>query len=161
MTARRPLAVVGGSLTAIPDADTLYVAPLGSSQDLPGVSGTQATNSTSVVSVGSLIFDPSLYPLTQGNTTRTIKFLVLAFATPSMTAEISLYNVTDGGEVTAALQTTAANSVTTLLSSALIVPTDLPNGSRLYDVRLRISAGTPGPTDAAVIRWAGLKVIFS
>jgi hypothetical protein len=48
-----------------------------------------------------------------------------------------------------------------LVTSNLVVPTSLPNSSILYDVRYRISSGTPGPTDAAVIRWAGLKVVYS
>ena len=161
MTARRPLAIIGGSLTDVPDADTLYVAPLGSSQDLPACAGTQSTDSTGVYSVGSLVFDPSLYPTTQGNTTRTIVLRALAFATPSMTAEVSLYNVTDGSPVASATVTTSANSITTLTSGTLVVPTDLPNSSKLYDVRLRISAGTPGPTDAAIVHWAGLQVIYS
>ena len=160
MTAQRPLAVISGVLTAVPDADTLYVAPLGSSQDLCAVAGTQSTDSTTTVSVGSILFDPSLFPLTQGSTSRQIKFSVLAFATTGMTAEVTLYNVTDAVAVTAANLTTTSTTITGLLTAALVVPTDLPNSSKLYDIQLRISAGTPGPGDAAVVRWAGLKVIY-
>lgn len=161
MSEKRAVSMESGQLTKIQPGDTLYTSPLGDSEDLPAVAGTQATNSTSVVSVGSLVFNPANFVTTQGNTTRSIKFAVLGFATPGMTAEFTLYNVTDGAVVSAATLTTSANSVVSLESAALVIPTDLPNSSKLYDVRLRISSGTPGPTDAAVIRWAGLKVYYT
>ena len=123
-----------------------------------GVAGVQEVDSNVSTGVGCIILDPSILPGDAGGITRTIVFETVISATVGMTAEVRLWNITDGALVTGTTMTTALNNPTEATSATLVVPTQLPNGKRIYEVQLRISAGTPVPGNRAICSMARLSV---
>jgi hypothetical protein len=106
-------------------------------------------------------FDPSQLIAPGSGIIRTITFEALLWASAGMTAEIELYNLTDGTAVAGTLLTTTGTVPTAVVSGNLAVPAVLPNAARDYEVRLRISAGAPGPLDRALTSGVRLSVHYS
>jgi hypothetical protein len=82
-----------------------------------------------------------------------VQFSTVANVTDgALTGEIQLFNLTDAGAVithTYPGTLTPASTVSAVLS--------LPAGPRLYEVRHRVTGGTP-PNDRIVTSWAGFKI---
>lgn len=114
-------------------------------QSFPLVAGKQVALSNSWRVVGSLQFDPSAYP-----SYSTAAFQVALSVTSGQTAEVRLYNVTDGGVVSSSTQT--STSQTTEVKSATVT---LPSAEKLYEVHLRL-ASPNGGSDEAVCSEARL-----
>jgi PKD repeat protein len=114
-------------------------------QSFPLVSGKQVALSDSWRVVGSLQLDPSGYP-----SYATAAFQVALSVTSGQTAEVRLYNVTDGGVVSSSTQT--STSTTTEVKSATVT---LPSAEKLYEVHLRL-ANPNGGSDEAVCSEARL-----
>lgn len=121
------------------------------------VDGIQQTDQTSFVVVGGRRFNPADFAAVSAGISRVITFRAEAFATPGMTAQVRLFNFTDGVQVASTVLSTASNTPAAL-TAVLTVPTDLPNANKLYEAQLRISAGIPTPTDRAFLLYAGLDV---
>jgi PKD repeat protein len=114
-------------------------------QSFPLVAGKQVATSNSWLVVGSLQFDPSQYP-----SYATAAFQVALSVTSGQTAEVRLYNVTDGGVTASSTQT--STSQTTEVKSATVT---LPSAEKLYEVQLRL-ASPNGGSDEAVCSEARL-----
>ncbi len=112
--------------------------------------GRQTTPLTGFDIVGSKVFDRSKYP-----STFSCMFRARIFASAGMTAQVRLFNFTDSIVVTPTLLS-SASTTPTVVTASLAVPADIPNASKEYEVQLRISAGAPGPGDAAFILSAQL-----
>jgi hypothetical protein len=127
-------------------------------QDLALVAAQKETDQTGWVVIGARQFDPSQFDFE--GLTATFTFGAILCATSGMTAQVRLYNVTDGTVVESSVLSTTA-LVSTALSVELEVPGDLPNSLKLYEAQLRISAGTPVPSDRAICLYAGLEALLS
>lgn len=103
-----------------------------------------STDSSTYEILGGLAFNASDYS--------DVKFSTLAYVTGGgLTGEIQLYNLTDAVVVT----TNTYNGVTSpteLITGSL----SLPAGTKVYEVRGRVTGGTP-PGDRLVITHAGFK----
>ena len=154
--------VPGQQLTAGPGTGVpMWAAPLGHSEETLLVGAIRETDQ--VVQTGQSVseFDPSALLVPTGGLVRTIVFEAILWATAGMTAELELWNVTTGAAVVGTLLATA-NVVPTKVSSIdLAVPAVLPNSPQLYELRLRISAGVPGPLDRAFVSQARLLTSWS
>lgn len=127
----------------------------------PMVAGEQQYAGTTFVGVGTVIFDPTAIFAGDVNIARTVMLELLAEATAGVTAEIRLFNVTDGSPVAGTTLSTSANAPTEL-SHALVIGTDIPNAKKIYEIQLRISApGSPGVNDRAILKFASLQVTWS
>jgi hypothetical protein len=119
-----------------------------------GIAGIQQTNEDGGDERGAVSFDPSRY-VAAG---RVIVFRAVleTVVGGDQSCHLELFNLTDGLSVTT-LSTTA--TVATLVSSApLVVPADLPNGPRLYTLRLSRTGGAP--TDQVACKVAFLDVSY-
>ncbi len=76
-------------------------------------------------------------------------------ATTSQTAELRLYNRTDGSTVSGSILSTSSN--TSDYKSAVIVPN---SGIKTYEVELRITAMSPGSSDGAICTNAKIRVKY-
>jgi hypothetical protein len=80
-----------------------------------------------------------------------VRFKTLASVTDSgLTGEIQLYNLTDNAPVVTHTYTS------TTPSEVLSSPLTLPASAKVYEVRHRVTGGTP-PGDRVVTSWAGFK----
>lgn len=152
----------GQQLTAGPGTGVpIWADPLGHNEETILVGGTRETDQ--VVQVGQSVaeFDPSVLLAPTGGLVRAITFEAIAWATAGMTAEVELWNITDGVAVVGTLLAIASTVPTWLVSVPLAVPAVLPNASTLYELRLRISAGVPGPLDRAFVSQARLLTMWS
>jgi len=138
-----------------------WQTPLGHSEETSLVAGLRETNAVVQTGQSQVSFDPSTLATASGGLTRTIRLQATVWATFGMTAEIELYNLTDAGAVATTLLTTASTVPVLLESPDLAVPATLPNAARIYELRLRISAGVPGPADRAFLSQARLQVRWS
>lgn len=96
--------------------------------------------------IGSVKLNTNLYT----NTTYT--FEAILEATTGQTAEIRLYNVTDGTIVNLSTLSTSANSPTVLTVN--IVPT---TGTKIYEAQIRVT-GAPGINDGVICSGAQILV---
>lgn len=151
-----PHGLTGQVLTADAFGVATWQTPLGHSEETSLVSGTQETDQIVATGQGDAVFNPAALVAPTGGQLRTIRFQSVVWATFGMTAEVLLYNLTDGAPVVGTLLTTPANVPTLLDSGDLAVPAILPNAARTYEVRLRISAGVPGPLDRAFVAQSRL-----
>jgi hypothetical protein len=99
------------------------------SQTFPIVSGSQTWNLNTFLRIGTLSLDPTKYP---GFTTA--KFQAIIEATGTKTAEIQLYNSTDGGIVAGSVLSAPATAPT--LVEATVT---LPSALKTYEVHLRMT----------------------
>jgi hypothetical protein len=123
------------------------------------VAGVQQTTLTGPDEIGCFPFDPSkLAPPSDSGIVRSIVFTaVLNVTTAGQTATLELYNKTDGALV--ATLTGTSTTPTEVSSSALAVPTAIPNSRKLYGVRLKRTGGAT--TDAVVCKYAALEITFA
>jgi hypothetical protein len=117
--------------------------------------GRDDNDSTTTKVIGAFSFDPSQYAL--GGTTRSIIFRAVAAAGNStVIARVKLWNATDSVYVTTL--TFTGNSATQKQdSAALVVPTDLPNSAKIYEVHAFVDTHTAG-SDLIVVYSASLVV---
>ncbi len=128
----------------------------------PGVAGIAKTQLTSPESVGCIVFNPAAMFAGNAEMTRAIKFSVVLQATAGMTAEVQLYNIDTGAVVTSSTLTTTATTPTRLTGTLTVgASPNVPNALQTYNVRLRISAGTPGPSDYAICSFAVFEVSYT
>ena len=150
-----PVGVPGQQLFAAPiTGQATWAAPLGHSEEIAISAGTLNSEETTPVGQSVINFDPSTLVAASGGLTRTIRLQVVLWATTGMTAEVLLYNLTDGAVVAGTTLTTANTRPTFFETADLPVPGTLPNAARVYELRLRISAGVPGPTSRAFVSQA-------
>lgn len=115
------------------------------------VSGAQQVGVSTFTGIGAVIFDPSVV---FGGLGTTVKLDMLVEGTSGVTAQIRLFNVTDGYAVAGTTLSTSANTPTEL-SAVLSIGTAIPNSKKTYEIQLRISApGSPGALDRAVCKYA-------
>jgi hypothetical protein len=129
----------------------------------PGVAGTETTSSATFVYEGAIALDPTTLFAAGGTTgiTRQFQFRTIVQATPGVTVQVQLYNVTAGAVVsgTTLTSTTAAQTAPqALLATGL----SLPGSMQVYVVQLRISSPSiPGTSDLAICLLAQLEVTWS
>lgn len=103
--------------------------------------------------VGNFALHPDDYTLT--GTTREIRFLVVGLVTNLITTgDIQLYNLTDSAVVATHSFTGAPETSPTKKVSAALI---LPASEKMYEVRIRVTGGTP-PTDKVFAMWAGVQI---
>jgi len=102
--------------------------------DVPIVTGLQATSQIVYTRIGNIRLDPSKFP---ANTQ--ITFQAIVEATTGKTAQIQLYNLTDGGPVAGSVL--SSSSTTPAVVSATVT---LPGSSKDYEVQLLMT--TAGST---------------
>jgi len=118
---------------------------------IDGVNGSQSvigTGSNTFTAIGGFYLTTGDYP-----SYTTYTFEVIVEATTGMTAEVRLYNITDAAVVSSSTLSTSANVATYV--SGNITPT---SGSKVYEVQLRITAGSPTSSDGATCKSARLKI---
>jgi hypothetical protein len=126
-------------------------------QDHVFVGSIVETDQVGFVIVGGRRVNPANYATGVGSVVRTMTFRCEMYATPGMTAQVRLFNFTDGVAVASSVLSTSSNTPAAL-SAVLATPADLPNALKMYEAQLRISAGTPGPTDRAFLLNAYLDI---
>ena len=114
------------------------------------VGGSQPNNLNTPKRVGTLSIDPTKYP-----SYATAKFQAIIEATGTKTAEVSLYNVTDGGVV--ASSTLTATSTNPTLVEATVT---LPSAAKLYEVRVRLTTVSVPNTDIATCTCARILLAW-
>jgi hypothetical protein len=114
------------------------------------LAGVGSTAQTSFQGIGAVPIDPTRY---LGSPTFT--FVAMLEATSGMTAAIQLYDLTAGAVVSGSLLTTTSTTTTKLTGSVT-----LPSAEHIYEVQIRISAGTPGSSDRATCKCARVDVTF-
>jgi hypothetical protein len=104
----------------------------------------QSSDSSTYEVIGGLSFDASKYS--------TVRFETLASVTGGgLTGEIQLYNLTDAVVVTTNPYV-GVTSPTKLVTGAL----SLPASEKIYEVRARVTGGTP-PGDRVIVTHAGFE----
>lgn len=104
----------------------------------------QSTDNAGFEMVGGFSLDASDYT--------DIRFVTLGAVTNVLlVGEINLYNLTDSATVIT--HTFTSTNPTSITSAAL----SLPSGPKVYEVRIRVTGGTP-PADRVICTWAGLKL---
>lgn len=155
-----------GTLTVAEDVVVTDDLTVGGSRLLPlpamlpvcAISGLQQTASTGFDERGAITFNPANFFAGNGHITRTIVFAaVLECATGGQTCSLELFNITDG--LTVVTLTTTATSPTSVVSATLVVPTNLPNSTKLYGVRLKRTGGTSA--DLVSCKMARLEIYYS
>lgn len=122
--------------------------------DVVAFANTPSTDENVFINGGSLHFDPTV--LTAANGTRTIKLRIIGETTsPLMT--IQLYNLTANAVVTGSTLTTSSSTATLLVTPDL--SSNLTNGPAIYQVQIKMAAGTP--TDRVTLVYAALRVEWS
>jgi len=116
------------------------------------VAGRQTWDQTSPVAIGVRPINPSAY-VTKN---RTITLYAWLEVTAGCTANLELYNVTDSVSVHTF---TSTSSTGEMKSQVLTVPTNLPNSSKVYALRLSRSGGNSGDTVAC--KSAYVEITYS
>jgi hypothetical protein len=134
-------------------------------QHIPGFAGTVSTQETAGGGqvIGCFSFNPSGYAPASASVQREIRFRAILEATSGMTAQLILYNRSAAAAVTGGTLSAADPGPKDVLSSALSVGASplLPDTTQLYELRLRISSGSPGPSDFAICKGAALEIHYS
>jgi hypothetical protein len=125
---------------------------LSKSVELIVVSGVQTSSTTTFQRVGNLQIDPTAYP---SNVQATFN-AVLVSTSASVSAVVQLYNLTDGGVVTASpvFPLSSSAQTPTLVSTTLT----LPAASKLYEVQLKMSAASG--TNIVTCSYASVKLTW-
>jgi len=121
---------------------------------LTGVSGAQSVfgiGSNTFYGIGTIYLTTTDFP-----SFATYTFENIVEASSSQTAEIRLYNLTDGSVVSGSTLSTSSN--TPAYISVNITPA---SGSKIYEVQLRITNGSPSNTDGAICKSSRLKIKLS
>lgn len=122
--------------------------------DVVAFANTPSTDENVFINGASLHFDPTV--LTAANGTRTIKLRIIAETTsPLMT--IQLYNLTANVVVASSTLTTSSSTATLQVTPDL--SSNLTNGPAIYQVQIKMAAGTP--TDRVTLVYAALRVEWS
>ena len=114
------------------------------------VGGIQTHNLDTFKRIGTISLDPTKYP---GYTTA--KFQAIIEATTTKTAEIRLYNLTDGGAVAGSTLTATSNDPT--LVEATVT---LPSALKTYEVQLRMTVVDLVNTDSVTCSSARILLAW-
>lgn len=141
-----------GSATSIPQITVDAKGRVTSATQFPislqstvTITSNQSADTTTYEVVGSYALDASQYS--------DIRFSGVAAVTAApLVGQVQLYNLTDAAVVTTL--TYIGNVAPTSLTSGLLT---LPAGQKIYEVRIRLQAGTP-PGDRVLLSWAGLRL---
>lgn len=125
--------------------------PSSGSKIVPGVSGYQDTQADSWEEVGGLIFNPIEFVGATFEFEALLQTTIIAKA-----ANIRLYNITDGAEVTDSVLT-STSLTPELVSAVLTAPADLPNSEKIYAVQVKMSIAG-GPNERCICKAAHIKV---
>jgi hypothetical protein len=138
--------------TGAPGVTNYYVNTIARYHYIPGVAGKEVSNATGFVGIGALTFNPQDFVPGVPSFPQHVKFQAIMETATGVTATLQLYNLSVGTGVSGSeLFTTYA--VPTYASSPDL---SLPSGPQLYEVQLRIQAGTS--TDQAVVKMARLEI---
>ena len=131
---------------------------------VPGFTGIASSQTTGADGdgIGWIVFDPSAYGSGGSGVTRNIVFSTVLQVAGAMTAEVRLYNLDTSAYVTGTTLTSTSTTPARVRSAALTVGSspNVPNSIQTYEVRLRISAGSPGVTDFAFCKGAHIEVSY-
>lgn len=122
-----------------------------SPRPIPIVAGIQSTISQTFTRMGVIRFDPSIYTRTV-----TIKFQVIAEATPGQTVEFRLYNTTDGGAVSGS--TLSTSSQTPVVLEATL--SGLTASAKIYEAQFRLSSTPSASSDRGTCTHAELNITW-
>ncbi len=151
----------GSSCTLASDSGIMHLLPMVNTYGIS--SGTESLSTNTFTAIGTISFDPSSLFAGDDEIVRLITFEAIVESTSGVTAEIRLYNITDGVTVTGSTLSSSANSPTKI-SAILTVGSspNLVNGSRLYEAQFRISSPSgPAITDRANCKLSQLSVSWS
>ena len=138
---------------------TVHLVPL--IHPFTGSTGFQSVAVTTFQGIGTISFDPSALFTTNGKVTRALKFEAILEATPTVTIEVRLYNLTAGSVVSGSTLSSSVNTPT-YVSATLTAGSELPNSNQLYEVQLRISSpASPIGSDRAICKLAQLVSTWS
>ena len=119
-------------------------------QAFPVVSGAQSHNLATFRRIGTLQIDPTKYPgYAQA------KFQAIIEASGSKTAEIQLYNTTDGGIVSGSVLDVTSNSPT-LVDATVTLPSSL----KAYEAQLRMTTVSSPNTDSVICTCARILLAW-
>jgi hypothetical protein len=134
-----PVRLWPGEVTSQLKKVEVFAANVGAPSEASFVAGKQTTSETTNVTISTRKFNPSGY----NPNNRVITFLAWLRATSGATATLELYNLTTAATVHTFTSTSAVGE---LKSQVLTVPTNLPNSSNNYELRLKRTGGSPGDT---------------
>jgi len=115
---------------------------------LNGLSSNIGVASNTFSRVGSIYVDTADY-----TSINTVIFEGIFEATSGQTAELRLYNVTDGGAVSGSTLTTSSTS-----SDYQGVLVSLASGAKIYEAQIRITNGSPSSGDGVICSNAKLRI---
>lgn len=139
----------------------VHLVPISISYTL--ITGIQLANSNSFAGIGTRELNPS--SIFDGNSkiSLNIQFRVLLEATPGVTAEVRLFNLSAGSVVSGT--TLSSSSTTPELKTATLTVGSAPNlvnSTQNYELQLRISSpSSPTNSDRAVCKMAELLFNYS
>jgi len=115
---------------------------------LNGLVSNIGSGSNTFARVGSVKIDSADY-----SPSSTVVFEGIFEATSSQTAELRLYNVTDGGAVSGSTLSTSANS-----SDYQFAGITLASGTKIYEAQIRITNGSPSSGDGVICSNAKIRI---
>lgn len=122
---------------------SVYLAPMQVPHSI--TQGEFSNNTTTFLTIGSTLFDPSAYFNSNDAITRTINLVVLSRVTAGVTGQFRLYNVTDGTPVASTLTSVTDSTHLNTASStiSLSIPSDISNSAKIYELQIRIEDPDP------------------
>ena len=115
---------------------------------LSGISSNIGTGSNSFSRIGSIKIDTTQY-----RSSPTIVFEGIIEATSGQTAELRLYNVTDGAIVSGSTLSTTSTS-----SDYKSVSVSLASGTKIYEAQIRITNVSPSSGDGVICSNAKIRI---
>jgi hypothetical protein len=117
------------------------------------ISTNEPTDQSTFSAIGAFALDPDDYEIT--GTAVEFRFLVTGSITNSVTTgSIQLFDLTGAAIVTTITFNGAPDLTPQKKISSLLA---LPSGERLYEVRIKVTGGTP-PTDKLLASWTGFQI---
>lgn len=138
--------------TGAPGVTNYYVNTIARYHYIPGVAGVEVSNATGFVGVGALVFNPNDYNPGVPSAPQHVKFQAILETATGVTATLQLYNLSVGTGISGSQLYTTYGTPTFVASADL----SLPNAHQLYEVQLRVQAGTS--TDQATVKMARLEI---
>jgi hypothetical protein len=148
----RVKAALAPGSTGAPGVTAYTVNTISRYHYVPGVAGKEVSNATGFVGVGAIAFDPNDYVPGVPSFPQHVKFQAVMETATGVTATLQLYNLSVGTGVSGSELYTTYGTPTFVASADLT----LPNAHQLYEVQLRVQAGTS--TDQATVKMARLEI---
>lgn len=115
---------------------------------LDGLYSNIGTGSNTFTRIGSVRIDSTVY-----GASPIVIFEGIFEATSGQTAELRLYNVTDGSPVSGSTLTTSSTS-----SDYQFAGITLASGAKIYEAQIRITNGSPGSGDGVICSNAKIRI---